>query len=126
MPRVISIAETRYEIGAHGPLSVDQISNANTEALEWTMTVGPDWPADRTQKVVAVTLAWDTGGGATWVFNGGLRKQDGTPLTQIRERVLVSTENDGSGGVRKRAVSGGTMSMQVFTPITTAITVAGV
>lgn len=126
MARVISLAETLYGVGFHGPLSVDQLSNANTEALEWTMTVGPDWPADRAQKVVAVTLAWDTGGGATWVFNGGLRKQDGTPLTQIRERVMVPTEADGLGGSRKRNVGGGSMSMEVFSPITTAITVQGV
>ena len=123
MARVISQPEQLYQPGTYGPYPVDQLSNANTEALEFTMTVGADWPADRTVSVVRVTVAWDSGGGASWLYNGGLRAQDGTPLTLIRERAYISTEGETRA---KRAVGGGTITFQAFVPITTAVTLAGV
>jgi hypothetical protein len=126
MARTISVASRLYAPGSYGPFSVDSLTNANTVALEFTMSVGVDWPTDRTVQVAKVTMLWDSGGGGIWTFNGGLTNQDGTPRTLITERAMMPTEGDGAGGVRKRAVAGGSLSVQVFQPITSAITVAGV
>ena len=126
MARTISVASRLYAPGSYGPFAVDSLTSANTTALEFTMAVGPDWPTDRTVQVVKVTLMWDTGGGASWTYNGGLTNQDGTPRTLITERAMVPTESDGAGGVRKRTVAGGSFTVQVFQSITSAITVAGV
>lgn len=126
MPRTRSLPEKRYAPGVYGPFTVDNLTNANTAAIEFTMTVGADWPADQSAPAVRVTMLWDTGGGGAWTYNGGPRNQDGTPRTLIRETVPVIPEADNEGILRKRAIAGGNLTVEVFQPLTTALTLAGV
>lgn len=126
MARTISRPSQKYAAGTYGPFSVDKLISSETTALEFTMSVEADWPADSATQVCKVTLLWDSGGGGSWTFNGGLRDRFGNPITLIRERVSVPAENDGSGGSRKKSVAGGSITIEVFAPITTALTLAGV
>ena len=126
MARTFSAPLQTYQPGVYGPYSVNQLTNANTDRLEVRMTIGPDWPKDPNQAVVRIDALWDTGGGASWTFNGDLKNQDQTPRTEILVWVQVPVEGDGAGGVQKGQVGGGNVRFEVFAPITTAVTLAGV
>ena len=125
MPRTISRPSQTYQPGTYGPFNVDQLSNANTDALEWSATI-EGWPSDPTVLLFKATLAWDTGGGATWHIYGGRKNRDGTPATEVRERIFTPVESNGAGGVRKGQIGGGSFTVEVFQPVTTAFTIAGV
>ncbi len=126
MARSFSEPSRLYLPGAHTVGSIDGLANVNISYLEFTMTVGADWPTDRTMPVVKVILAWDTGGDGFWTYNGGLTNRDGTPRTLITEPLPLQTESDGAGGMRKRPIGGATFKLEVYQPITTAITLRAV
>lgn len=125
MARSISVPAQTYAVGTYGPYNVDKFSRNNTDALEFTLTVGGDWPAGRSVAVCRVTLVWDIGGGPRWTFFGGPTDQNGNPIALIREKAYLPRESDGVQ-VRKRDVVAGQITFEAFTPITTAITLAGV
>ena len=125
MPKTLSRPSQLYQPGVYGPFSVDQITNANTAALEWSASI-ENWPTDPTTLLLKARLLWDSGGGATWWIFGGRKNRDGTPATEIRERVYVPVELDDTGNIRKGNVAGGSMQIEVFVPLRSAITFAGV
>lgn len=112
MPRTLDIPAGTYPQGTYGPFSVDNITNANTDALELMLpTAG--WPTDPDTPVLRVSLLWDTGGGGAATWNGSPRGRDGQLLTFVTLRVGVPKAGPGAS---KRDVGRGDLTVEVLVP----------
>jgi len=124
MPRTFSAPSADYAPNPDGspnvigPYSVNQFTNANTTALEWTATV-EGWPTDPSIALFRVRCQWDNGDFAEWTINGGRTDQSGNPLSVVKARVYVP---QGS----KNQVSSGSMTLTVLAPFRSAFTLAAV
>ena len=121
MARSISRPSQTYRPGTYGPFPLSGLTSADTSALQWSATVGADWPSDPSVRLFSVTLAWSTGHAATWEIYGGAVDRDGIPLFAHTETVSVPHADDGAGGVRRGNIVGGALTVQVYVPLTSAI-----
>lgn len=118
MDRTFSRNQQTYPAGVYGPFSIDSFTRDSANEIVATMTV-VGWPV--ASPLMIVELAWDTGGKAVFDVSGPQVDQDGNPLSIVDFRFSIPRE-----GGAKRQVSGGTVKVTTFAPITTAITLAAV
>lgn len=124
MARSITEAAALYRPGQKHSWSINQL--ATTDRAEAKITVGADWPMDRSVAVLYASLMRDTGGGGWGIWNGDLENQDGSPRTVITLYVQAEPESDGLGGVRKKPFGGVTLTIEVYVPVTLSIQLYGV
>jgi hypothetical protein len=124
MARNISIPEQTYPVGQISR-TVDNFP-PNISRIDITLT-RVNWPGVPSDNVAKLTASWSDGSGIFSMLPGGtvLDKQ-GQPLLVQTMSIQVPHEADGSGGRRKRSVLSGTLTLDVFQPITTAITIDAV
>lgn len=125
MPRSISRPSQLYPIGTY-IVPIDNFNATNTSWMEWTATVGADWPIDPAILLFKVVLAWNSGGGQTWMIYGGRTGKDGALLTILRNSTAVPQEAGTGGLPQKRTVVSGTMTIDVFRPITSVVTLQAI
>lgn len=123
MARTISRASQVYNTGTYGPFPVDSLTSANTEALEWTLTV-ENWPD--VPEALVITVAWDTGGSISVTYPGNPIGPGGEALAMIRGQVEVPRMVGTDGKPRKRVVTGGTVTARALVQLRTAITFGAV
>lgn len=81
-----------------------------------------NWPGTPDETVAVVTVWWDDGSGAVASLPGGVvLGKDGQPAAVSSIEIDVPEEADGQGGARKRAVQHGTVTLDIFQPLRTAI-----
>lgn len=125
MAKVFSAASKLYGIGSYGPFSVNGFTEADTKALRWTMSV-EGWPTDRSLKLMTVLMKWDNGAYQLTDIYGGQTDMRGTPLTQVSGQLSLPMEADANGNPVSAAAAAGTISIQVYVPVQTAVTFAAV
>jgi hypothetical protein len=113
MARTLTRNQQTYPAGTYGPFAVDGFTRDSAERLEATMTV-VGWP--NVSPLMVVEIAWDTGGKATFDVSGEQRDENG----DLMPSVSFSFGIPRLAGV-KRQVSGGTVKVTTFAPITTAL-----
>lgn len=121
MARMFSAKSRIYAPGSYGPYAVDGFTEADTTALQWTMSV-EGWPLDRTLKLATVTMKWDNGAYQVSDIYGGPRDMSGKPLTQIVGTLYLPMEADANGNPISAAAAAGDVRVDVYVSLKTAIT----
>lgn len=119
MARSRTISERLYLPGSYGPFSVDSFTSANTERLELRLTQ-VNWPEG--VPLMRIQIAWDSGDAATFEVAGVTPDiETGEPLSQVNFWFTVPRTSSG-----KRNVAGGSVSVELYQLLRTAITVTAV
>jgi hypothetical protein len=122
MARAFSARSRLYAAGTYGPFPVDGFTGDTTSALRWTMSV-EGWPTDRTVKLMTVTMKWDNGDySVTDIYGGPRNPRTNVALTEVSGTLYVPQEAGADGSPINTRVLGGDVSVRVFVPIKTAIT----
>ena len=102
-------------------MALDGFTRGNADHIEWTFTIGPDYPADPNLLVFHMKVQWDDGGAQEWPFRGGILGRDGNPVSSVTNR----TEIYKIDGVKSN-VSRGDIILTVHQPFTSDFTARAV
>lgn len=125
MPRKINMASQEYPPGTR-QFNLNAFRSANTSKIVGRLT-RESWPGTPADTVARITVAWDVGGGGVFDLPGGVvLDRNGQPLVASVIEVDIPELADGQGNSIKRNVTGGTITIELFQALTTAVTLEAV
>lgn len=104
-----------YPVGSYGPLSLAGVP-AGVQQLRLKLGNTAAWPT--ANPLFQVDLAWNEGGGASFVISSPPRLRSGAIAPEVILTVDTPKDMNGDGQV----VTGGTVAFQVFTAFSTNLT----
>ena len=127
MARTFSRASQVYPAGNFGPFSIDSFTKNDANALHLTLTVEawPDVPL-----LATITLSMDNGAQMQVNIPGRPKNRDGTDATSMTIKLGIPADGIVIDGVPqpavKRDTNSGQISVEVFQPFRTALTLQAV